>query len=534
MGKYLKSIWSYIYGFNGLTLIIYCLLVFITAAIPVSNGSIVYMAITLAFFAFVLSSVVPFILKKISSVQLNHRNYSFKYVSDFSLKILLFTIPFLVLLFCFFTYYPGGFSNDSFSQYGQTLDNSYNDWHPVAQTIVTFKLPLTLTNGWVGSIVLFQIILLSLALGYTFYVTYKHSNIAITTLTIFFILSNPQILHISLFPWKDVTFAIGALFLTSFSIQIYFSNGNWLKSPYNAALFVLVSALTTLFRHNAILFTLPLIFAILLTLKPKKALAIGLSILALITIIKGPIYTVINVEKPDKRQIETLGLPMTIIGAVVAKTPEALDEETKEFAYKIATKEFWEENYTMGSYNSVKFDDDTNNMVIEEYGTKQVLLMMITCIKNSPLVSLTALIRLTEGVYSISSNCIKPQHVYIENNEYNIVTKENVFFKEICRIYNDFYTNNFNFSYYLLGLIHLVLIITILAKFKINKSLNWKKLLFVAPMFCYNYGTTLLLTGVDDAARFFYYTYLIAPLLLVFIFKKEERNETDIAVSEAL
>ena len=53
-------------------------------------------------------------------------------------------------------------------------------------------------------------------------------------------------------------------------------------------------------------------------------------------------------------------------------------------------------------------------------------------------------------------------------------------------------------------------------------------------MFCYNYGTTLLLTGVDDAARFFYYTYLIAPLLLVFIFKKEERNETDIAVSEAL
>lgn len=531
MSKYLKSIWTYIHGFNGLTLIIYCLFVFVTAAIPESNGSIVYLTFTLLFFTLALFLIVPLILNELSSVQLNHRIYSFKYASDKTLKLLFFIIPFSVLLFYFFTYYPGGFSFDSFSQYEQSINNTYNDWHPVAHTLFTFKLPLTLSNGWIGSIVLSQIILLSFALGYSFYVIYKHSNITITALTIFFILSNPHILHISLYPWKDVTFAIGALFLTSFSMQIHFSNGNWLKSPYNAALFVLVSALTTLFRHNAILFTFPLIFAILISLKPKKALAISLSILTFILIIKGPIYTAINVEKPDKRQIETLGLPMTIIGAVVAKAPETLDEETKKFAYQIAPKEFWEENYILGSYNSIKFDNDTNNMVIEEYGTKQVLSMMITCIKNSPLVALTALIRLTEGVYSISSNCIKLQPIY--SNEYNIVTKEIVFFKEICRIYNDFYTNNFNFPYYLLGLIHMVLIIAILAKFKINKSLNWKKLLIVAPMFCYNYGTTLLLTGIEDAPRFFYYTYLIAPILLMFIYK-EEKEISDISVCETI
>ena len=52
-------------------------------------------------------------------------------------------------------------------------------------------------------------------------------------------------------------------------------------------------------------------------------------------------------------------------------------------------------------------------------------------------------------------------------------------------------------------------------------------LLILIPVFAYNFGTTILLTGIDDATRFFFYTYLLIPLMLVFIyFNFTERKES--------
>ena len=95
---------------------------------------------------------------------------------------------------------------------------------------------------------------------------------------------------------------------------------------------------------------------------------------------------------------------MTIIGAVVTHTPEALDEETREFAYKVAPKEVWEEKYKDGSYNAVKWDDRTNNNVIEEYGTQKVISMMFKSINASKCVALTSLIKLTDANYSLTDD----------------------------------------------------------------------------------------------------------------------------------
>ena len=47
-------------------------------------------------------------------------------------------------------------------------------------------------------------------------------------------------------------------------------------------------------------------------------------------------------------------------------------------------------------------------------------------------------------------------------------------------------------------------------------------------MLIYNFGSTLLLTGYDDAHRFFFYTYLLMPVLLVFLYKKnDDVTDTD-------
>ena len=76
------------------------------------------------------------------------------------------------------------------------------------------------------------------------------------------------------------------------------------------------------------------------------------------------------------------------------------------------------------------------------------------------------------------------------------------------------------FLYY--GVVHLVLLISILATCELNRAADWKKILFALPLLAYNYGTTLLMTGNDDAPRFFYYTVLIVPVILIVFYRKED------------
>ncbi len=434
----------------------------------------------------------------------------------------------MIFLIYYIAYYPGAFSKDSINQYSQVIHQQYNDWHPVIQTLFAFKLPLALTNGWIGSITLFQIICFSLVLGYTFNTILKYTNLKFTAISAAFILLNPQLGYIAMFPWKDVSFAIGALLLLTYALRIFLTKGTWLKTPLHTILFIITAVLTTLFRHNALLFTVPLIFAVMFYVTKKRGLVICLSIIMLCWGIKIPLYFAMGVVSPDQRQTEMLGLPMTVIGAAVTYTPSALDEETREFAYKVASKEVWEENYIYGSYNHVKFDDRTNNHVIEEYGSKEVILMMLKCFKNSPRVSLTAFIKLTEAAYTVSHEYDAVMMPFITQNDFNIAQTGNEGLKWALNGYSTVASGCFPHLYRYLGVMHLLLIAAVLSVCKLNKLKDWKKFFFILPVFAYNFGTTLLMTGIYDATRFYLYTFPLIPLLLVFLFKNDSENHTDL------
>ena len=51
------------------------------------------------------------------------------------------------------------------------------------------------------------------------------------------------------------------------------------------------------------------------------------------------------------------------------------------------------------------------------------------------------------------------------------------------------------------------------------------RVLFILPVFLYNFGTMFLLTGAEDTMRFFTYTYLLTPVLLLFIFGSRREEE---------
>ncbi|MBQ2704895.1 MAG: hypothetical protein IJF58_05050 [Clostridia bacterium] len=516
-----KKIYNLLEGTNGIIFIIYALFITLTQVYihTVDDGAfwigaLIWLVICLL--------GCPFILRLVRNASFNEdKNCKFT-IHNNVWRVVFFIVPLLVFLFHYFLYYPGCFSNDSLTQYEQCMQGVYNDWHPVFHTLFAFKLPLFITRGWIGSIVLFQMILFSAVIGYSLCAIKQYTNTGYALLTMLFILINPETSSMALFPWKDVSFAIGAMLMVTYGLKVYFTKGDWLKRPLNVICFVLTAVATTLFRHNALLFTVPLVFAVLLFASKKRALVIATACILLIGAVKMPLYAVLKVESPDSRQIETLGLPMTVIGAAVTVDAENVDEDILEFAYKVAPKEVWQSTYYYGSYNEVKWDQRTNNDVIEEYGAAKVLNMAARCFKDCPKASFTGLIKLTEVVYTVSDD----YHLYITPysslSQYSEVSESKAelqrFDKQLSADFNKLFPHLFMY----VGMMHIILLVSVLAKCKLNKWADWKKIFFVLPVFLYNFGTTLLLTGSGDSCRFFFYTFMLTPILLVFLYKNQK------------
>jgi hypothetical protein len=434
-------------------------------------------------------------------------------------------IPLLVCMIYFVACYPGGWSDDSFNQYNQAIQNRYNDWHPVLHTLLAFKLPLTLTGGWPGSVVLLQILCFCGVIGYTCQTIRKYFGRWYAIIAMAWILMNPLVLMTAMHPWKDVGFAVCTLLMGTYALNTVATKGQWLRKPVNMVCFGVVAVLAAIFRHNGILFVIPVVLGLALFLSWKRALALCLGIVLLFVGIKGPVYMLLDVEKPDQRQVETLGLPMTVIGAVAAMDPDALDEETEEFVYRVAPREVWEEEYILGSYNSVKFHGETDNDVIEEYGRVKVISMMLRCFRSSPRVAFRSLIELTKLLYALddaSCGFVFPRVV----GKHDVIKQvPNMTLIKVCKSYALFVANRFSRIFMYVGVQHFILLVFVLAKLSLKKRQDWRKLLVILGVFCYNYGSGLLLSTAGDVYRLFFYTFPLMPvMLLILCCNHEERS----------
>ena len=514
-----KRFWEYIEGLNGLVLILY-LLIAISTEFYLHDFLIQLIPALVLVLALLLILICPRILRLFSKVQLFSAGGSKDGLKDsIVIKILLYVLPFAVFNLYFFAFYPGGFPADPLSQMGQAISGQYNDWHPVIHTLLAFKLPLSLSGGWIGSIVLFQIICVSAALGYSFNVVLKITDLRFTFITLLLILMNPQTAYILMYPLKDNAFAAGAILLFAFSLQILASKGEWIRKNINLIVFVITAAVTTLVRHNALLFTIPLFIALYFYIPRKRSIVILLSTVVLCLIIKVPFYALLGVEQPDKRQVETLGLPMTVIGGAVRYAPDSLDSEVLEFAYKVAPEDVWEK-YHYGAFNPVKFSSDQD--VIEEYGISKVMSMMFSCFRDAPEESMISLIKLTDPVYTVTDNYNRNTPYIppvISANDYGITCTGNEGLRQILNGYESFAEKYLSHVFMMVGTMHLLLMIFALSKYKLAKLRDWKKILFLIPVFAYNYGTTVLLASYVDATRFFSYTYFIVPMIIVALLK---------------
>ena len=512
---------------NSILLFLYFAFVLIAQIVVCSNGSRSYLVIGSGIAISIALIVSPYIIRYFSNLCLIGQQSS-----EAHNKIgwpLLFVISLLVFLLYYVAYYPGCFSWDSLSQYREATANRFGDWHPAIHTLFVFKFPLTLTGGWIGSIVLFQILCFSIALGYSFRSIYEIAGRNYLIGSMVFILCNPLTGNIAMYPWKDVAFGIGALLLMTFALNTFLSEGVWIKKPLNIIVFVGVFVLTTLFRHNAILFTFPLFIAVAFQVSSKRLLLLmTVTIVGLLFIIKGPIYSVFDVHSPGFRRVEMLGLPMTVIGAAVTTSPEKLDKEVLEFAYKVTPRNVWEKYYSFGSFNSVKFGRGIDWGVIEKYGFAKIIKMTVSCFKRVPFTCIRSMAKLTEGTYSLTGTDPYPIVIEPQIKKDSIVKsfpRPTLFLRKALSGYSAFVKDFLPHVFMFYGVMHFLIITSILATRRLNCFQDWKRILFILPIFSFNYGTSLLLTGNNDSPRFFYYTVLVLPIVLLFCYWKDGVTE---------
>lgn len=510
---------------NGIWLILYCVLISIPHFyLSYYEKGFINVNVEFLFVAVILA---PFVLRTLGKLRLPVQKTEQKRLSTILWSSIFFFIPFIMLFFMYLVYYPGAFSPDSINQYQQALTNSYNDWHPVLHTLIAFKIPLFLTGGWIGSIVLFQIIAFCGVLSYALTSLRRFAGLPFAVVTLCYFLLHPQIRNILMYPWKDCAFAIGALLLVAFALQIFFSDGEWLRSVPHCIVWLVATVSTTIMRHNGILFTLPMCIAVLFCCPKlwKRICILCGAVLALTLFIRIPLYSLLSVQSPNHRVGETFGLPMTVISETVASCPDALPDETLDFAYSLVPKEVWENKYVSGSYNSVKFLNEFDSTPVEQAGPIGILKTVFSCFRSAPGTALYGLLKLTEPVYSVEGELYRYESPVLTENSYGIVQSGNARLQWLNNLLTSVEVHSLPHLFVHLGVMHLLLIVAVFAKCRLNRYPDWKKILLVLPLFCYNYGTMLLLSGSGDCSRFFFYTYLLVPFLLAVLYRQTNDNE---------
>lgn len=518
--KATKKCWQRMGGLNGTLLTLYITLVF-SAYFFTATEKVTYWVRWTILVLFLSALGSPALLRWIRKrdalrVEVPPVQESDRVKNEGRWRAAFLLVPLTVFLVKYGIYYPGGFAFDTVVQVGQVLEGPYIDWHPVIQTLLSVWLPLTVTGGWFGSLALFQVLALALTIWYALCRVMAYRGKRYAVLSLLFIICNPVISNMAVITWKDTAFAVCALLVTTYAMNIRATGGAWLKRPWNAVFLVLAMALTSVIRHNGILFTLPLMAAVVLWVGFRRTILLCVGIVVLIAGIRGPLYTALDVRNPGFRKEEMLGMPMTVIGAVVKYAPENLDEETRKFVDQVAPQEAWQKYYEYGNFNYLKETSNFDPFVVEDGGFA-VIGMALRCLVRSPREAIIGFLKLTEGVYSLCGDYAYYDFPRVQKNGYGIQMLGVPALRRANETLTEILYTVCPWLFMYPGAMHLVLLALILARFRLNRREDWKNILFVLPVFIYNFGTALLMTGANDCHRFFFYTFLIMPLLVAMI-----------------
>jgi hypothetical protein len=241
--------------------------------------------------------------------------------------ILVYALPMaLVWIVTLLVFWPGLMSFDSLDQWYQMTTGQYNDLHPAFHTFTNWLITRIYLSP--ATIVLFQILTLSLVIGWGFHL-FRKAGIPRWACWIPLILlaispvNNTLIITL----WKDIPYSIAMLGLSLIIFQITITNGEWLQEPYAWLLLGLTAALVSLFRHNGFPVVLACFFILGLVFKTywRSLLFATLLLLVAFWIIVGPVYKLVKVDTSQDHFL--LGIHLLHFFAAYANSRVPLSNE---------------------------------------------------------------------------------------------------------------------------------------------------------------------------------------------------------------
>ncbi|GIM28242.1 hypothetical protein CPJCM30710_09080 [Clostridium polyendosporum] len=278
-------------------------------------------------------------------------------------KVLLFGLPtFFVGIIYLLGFYPGVMTADSLAQWDQMNTFQLSDWHPVMHTLFNYLI----TRIWYSpaAIVLVQIIMISLTFGYamsTFYRLGVNKKILISLSILFSIFPPTGLMSICL--WKDIPYSAMISLMTILLLDLHYRGSTLLTNSLFIITLILCSFGVLFFRHNGLIPFIATYIGLLIVYRneAKRLFILFTSILIVFSIVKGPIFSMLNVQPTQKS--EAFGVLVNGIGAVV-KDNGNITEEQKGQLNKILPYELWGKDYYAYSTNSIKFDKQFNSSII--------------------------------------------------------------------------------------------------------------------------------------------------------------------------
>jgi hypothetical protein len=305
----------------------------------------------LSFFA--IFSAVLYIYTRLIDFKLETKTPKMKK----KLYLILLALSFAVVAVLCIAGFTAALSPDVENQYKQAINNTYDNWHPVAHTFLFFKVPTLIFGESYESVLAFQYLFSATIIVYLIWSLYKFGcKKHIILIAAVLLLLNNKLRYIMKFPWKDIPFSFSLLFLTINLMWIYFTKGEWLKNKGNLALFILSILLTLFLRHNGILAVVPTVLVLLIAYKGirKLVMVISASVLALYFLITIPLYSLLGIEGHSQSFAESMGVPNNQLCYIV-KNYGIMSEEEREFINNVIPVGVIKYHYEIGDFNTIKW-----------------------------------------------------------------------------------------------------------------------------------------------------------------------------------
>ncbi len=431
-----------------------------------------------------------------------------------------FFIVFVGQLLYLAAYYPGGFNLDAYGQWDQIHGFvQWDNWHPVLTTMIYWLLTRIVDS--VGFCVFVQMLFFSLAVA-SLMKALAEAGISkgIIVVLVVVVALDPSIGMNNVCLVKDVFFAIGVIVLSSAMIKMYVSCGDWINDWKNTLILILISAFIVLVRHNGVIYIIPAFLMMFIHYKDclKRLMIAMISVIMIVIVFEAASIGAMNVRKHSNFIGEIVGVPMAAMANAYVNNYDNTPQDVKQYFESIADRESWNKLYVIGEWDSCKWDFGGIELLQGEKISIITNMFFETC-RSCPQEVFQSIRENTRIVWQLIGRIDWVPWIYIETpNDYSITENSIPAAKIIVKQVEEMSYHPiaaffiWNVGVKTIGLLLLGLLSV--------KDEDWKKLLLLIPVFCYVFGTMVLLSG--PTYRYFYFvSVLVGPYLAFMILGKE-------------